>query len=61
MIEAFPEDSSPRFLVRDRDGIYGEHFVRRVEGMGIEELPIAPRSPLAELLCGAVDRYFCCP
>src|SRR5215813_14741480 len=32
MIEAFPEDSAPRFMVRDRDGIYGEIFSTRVEG-----------------------------
>ena len=45
IIEAFPEDLAPRFLVRDRDGIYGESFRSRVEGMDIEEIRIAPRSP----------------
>jgi putative transposase len=44
-VEAFPWDTVPRFLVRDRDGIYGSDFVRRVEGMGIEEVPISARSP----------------
>jgi hypothetical protein len=34
IIEAFPEDQSPRYLLRDRDGIYGEHFRKRVKGMG---------------------------
>ena len=38
IIEAFPDDSAPRFMVRDRDGIYSEHFVRRVKAMYIEEL-----------------------
>src|SRR5690242_16012037 len=45
IIEAFPEDRAPRFMVRDRDGIYGDSFTSRVEGMGIEEILIAPRSP----------------
>jgi len=43
--EAFPFDSVPRYLIRDRDGIYGEEFRRTVESMGIEEVVIAPRSP----------------
>src|SRR6516165_6987567 len=34
IIEAFPEDQAPRYLLRDRDGIYGEHFRKRVKGMG---------------------------
>jgi transposase InsO family protein len=36
---------APRYLVRDRDGIYGNDFIRRAEGMGIEEVPISARSP----------------
>jgi putative transposase len=45
IIEAFPEDSAPRFLLRDRDAIYGEGFARRVKRMGIHEVRIAPRAP----------------
>jgi putative transposase len=45
IIEAFPEDTAPRYLLRDRDQIYGEEFRRRVAGMQIEEVPTAPRSP----------------
>jgi hypothetical protein len=41
IIEAFPEDRAPRFMVRDRDGIYGESFRSRVQGMSIEEIRIA--------------------
>ena len=37
IIEAFPEDRAPRFMIRDRDGIYGESFTSRVAGMSIEE------------------------
>jgi putative transposase len=45
IIEAFPEDTAPTHMTRDRDGIYGEHFRGRVGGMGIEEVLTAPRSP----------------
>jgi putative transposase len=45
VIEAFPYDEAPRYLIRDRDGIYGEFFKRRVKGMNIEEVLIAPKSP----------------
>jgi transposase InsO family protein len=60
IIEAFPEDRAPRFMVRDRDGIYGDSFTSRVEGMGIEEIHIAPRSPwqncYVERVIGTVRR-----
>src|SRR5262245_10544925 len=45
MIEAFPEDTGPRFLLQDRDSIYGNDFRRRVTGMQIEEVITAPHSP----------------
>ena len=60
IIEAFPEDGTPRFMVRDRDGIYGEFFRARVEGMSIEEIRIAPRSPwqncYVERVIGSIRR-----
>jgi hypothetical protein len=43
--EAFPFDQVPRFLLRDRDGSYGDSFRRGVASMGIEEVLIAPQSP----------------
>src|SRR2546429_553371 len=43
--EAFPWNQSPQYLLRDRDAIYGEHLVAVIEGMGIEEVLTAPRSP----------------
>ena len=43
--EAFPWDTAPRFLLRDRDSSYGPVFSRRVEVMGITEVITAPRSP----------------
>jgi transposase InsO family protein len=45
IVEAFPEDQAPRFLLRDRDSIYSRAFRDRVQGMGIEEVLTAPRSP----------------
>lgn len=35
----------PRYLLRNRDGIYGDWFRRRVKNMGIEEMLTAPHSP----------------
>src|SRR4030081_2517801 len=45
IIEAFPDDSAPRWLLRDRDAIYGELFRRRVVGMGVTEVITSPSSP----------------
>jgi len=45
IVEAFPFEEAPRFLLRDRDGIYGQGFRDRVQHMGIEEVLIAFRSP----------------
>jgi transposase InsO family protein len=43
--EAFPFDQIPRYLLRDRDGIFGVEFTRQVRALGIEEVLSAPRSP----------------
>ncbi len=60
IVEAFPEDQTPRYLVRDRDGTYGEYFQHRVQGMGIREVRTAPRSPwqnpYAERVIGSIRR-----
>jgi transposase InsO family protein len=56
--EAFPYGEVPRYLIRDRDGIYGEEVRRCLRGLGVEEVVIAPRSPwqnpFAERLIGSV-------
>jgi transposase InsO family protein len=54
IINAFPYEEAPRFLIRDRDDIYGDYFSKRVESMGIEEVPIAPRSPWQNPYCERV-------
>ncbi len=60
MLEAFPEDSAPRYLLRDRDAVYGNTFRRRVESMGIAEVLTAARSPwqnpYAERMIGTIRR-----
>jgi hypothetical protein len=45
LTEAFPWDTAPCYLLRDRDASYGENFRRRVDAMGITEVVTAPRSP----------------
>ena len=45
IIQAFPYDTAPEYLLRDRDSIYGSVFGQRVEGMGIQPKLISPRSP----------------
>jgi hypothetical protein len=45
IVEAFPLDQTPTYLVRDRDCVYGAVVKRRLSGMGIRDRPIAPASP----------------
>jgi len=60
IVEAFPFDTAPRYLLRDRDNIYGERFRHRVRSLGVEEARIAPRSPwqnpYVERLIGSIRR-----
>ncbi len=57
IIEAFPFDTHPRFILRDRDRIYGEYFRKRIKHMGIDEVLIAPRSPWQSPYVERVSRY----
>jgi len=45
IVQTFPWETAPRYLLRDRDGIYGKQFRRRVQNLDIEEVVIARRSP----------------
>jgi putative transposase len=60
IVDAFPDDTAPRWLLRDRDAIYGDVFRRRVTGMGIGEVVSSPSSPwqnpYAERLIGSIRR-----
>src|SRR5262245_50367859 len=59
-VSNYPEGTAPRFLLQDRDQIYGEEFRRRVAGMKIEEVITAPHSPWqtpsVERLIGSIWR-----
>jgi putative transposase len=58
--EAFPWDTAPRYLLRDRDASYGSEFRSRVEAMSITEVITAPRSPwqnaYVERMIGSIRR-----
>ena len=58
--EAFPWNEAPRYLIRDRDRIYGVTVPRRLRAMGIRDKPIAPGSPwqncFSERLIGSIRR-----
>jgi len=54
VVNAFPYDSAPKYLIRDRDKIYGANFFRRVRAMGIEQVLTAPRSPWQNPYCERV-------
>jgi transposase InsO family protein len=60
LTEAFPWNDAPRYLIRDRDCIYGAVVTRRLRAMGIRDKPIAPASPwqnsFAERLIGSIRR-----
>ena len=58
--EVFPWNEAPRYLIRDRDRVYGAAVTRRLRAMGIRDKPIAPGSPwqngFAERLIGSIRR-----
>jgi transposase InsO family protein len=60
IVEAFPWNTAPRYLLRDRDAIYSGAFQHRIKHIGIEEVKIAPRSPwqnpYCERLIGSIRR-----
>lgn len=60
MREAFPWESAPRYLLRDRDHIFGQSFVEQLRVMGIEEVLSAPHCPwqraYIERLIGSIRR-----
>ena len=60
IVQAFPWDTAPKYLLRDRDGIYGIEFRSTVRNPGTTEVTTAPRSPwqnpYVERLIGSVRR-----
>jgi putative transposase len=60
IVEAFPHDTAPRYLIRDRDTVYSATFRHRITGMGIQDTPTAPcspwQNPYAERMIGTLRR-----
>ena len=60
MVEAFWERDARRYLIRDRDAIYGNAFRCRIHSLAMKEVVTAPRSPwqnaFAERLIGSIRR-----
>jgi len=60
IVEAFPWDTAPKYLLRDRDVKYGEDFVRLVKSLGIKQVLISARSPwqnpYVERVIGSIRR-----
>jgi transposase InsO family protein len=60
VVDAFPDDTAPRWLHRDRDRIFGDVFQRRLVGMGITDVVSAPacpwQNPYVERLIGSIRR-----
>jgi transposase InsO family protein len=54
LVNAFPYESAPQYVIRDRDEVYGAAFVRRVHAMAIEQVLTAPRSPWENPYCERV-------
>jgi transposase InsO family protein len=60
IVEAFADREAPRYLIRDRDGVYGNEVRQRLESLGIAEMLTAPQSPwqnaYVERLIGSIRR-----
>jgi transposase InsO family protein len=60
LLEACVQEEAPRYLIRDRDQVYGERFSRQTQALDIREVVIAPRSPwqnaYAEGVIGSIRR-----
>jgi transposase InsO family protein len=60
LTEACGWQRPPRYIIRDRDRVYGQAVLSRLQAMGIRDRPIAPRSPwqngCAERLIGSIRR-----
>ena len=60
LVEAFPWETAPKYLLRDRDAAYGDWFQQRITSAGVEQVLTAPRSPWqqaeAERLIGSIRR-----
>jgi hypothetical protein len=62
LTEAYGWKVAPRYIIRDRDAVHGDVFIRRLRAMGIRDRPTAPRSPyvLTTLSCSANGIFIIC-
>jgi putative transposase len=62
LLQAFPFDSAPKYLIRDRDGVFGERVTETLGLLGIEQITTAPRSPwqngYCERVIGSIRREY---
>jgi len=60
LVEAFPWGTAPKYLLRDRDAVYGDWFQRRIRNLGFDQILAAPRSPwqnaYVQRLIGSIRR-----
>ena len=60
IVDAFPWDTAPRYMLRDRDRKYGDEFTQRITGLDIKEVLIAAHSPwqnpYVERVIGSIRR-----
>ena len=60
LVEACSWDNEPKYLLRDRDGVYGHEFSRQAKALGLKEAVTAPRSPwqnaYVERVIGSIRR-----
>jgi len=60
LIQAFPFDTAPRFLIRDRDGIYGQKVINTLCALGVKQIVTSRRSPwqngYCERIIGSIRR-----
>jgi putative transposase len=57
--EAFPWETAPRYLLRDRDRIFGSEFVEQVKAMGMQQVLSTPRSPWQRAHIERVNSLLC--
>ncbi len=57
LVEAFPIDTAPSYVIQDDDGIFGWGVTRRIESLGMEEIVSAPASPWQQRLCRTCNWY----
>src|ERR1700724_3841300 len=58
--EAFPWDQAPKYLLRDRDSIYGKDFAAITTGMGVEARRPPPPHPKLDYTWNTCYTYSTC-